>query len=134
MRPIAADAFAHGAHKGLERPRSDTGFRVRCNIRSVNYPERCFNSIPARECFSTRMRMTRRTMSDRGESFSTSNRFGSETLPGCGVHGGNRVPPGQNQNTDSSDENHYDYCDPKASNHCSFTLLHKCRRIRLLTR
>src|SRR5271165_1091429 len=73
-------------------------------------------------------------MSDRGESSSTSNRFGSETLPGCGVHGGNRVPPGQNQNTDSSDENHYDYCDPKASNHCSLTLLHKCRGIRLLTR
>ena len=48
MRPIAGDAFAHGAQKGFERPCSNTGFRVRSNIRSINDPERRVYSIPAR--------------------------------------------------------------------------------------
>ena len=34
------------------RPRSDTGFRIRSNIRSINNPERCLYSVSAREWLS----------------------------------------------------------------------------------
>src|ERR1700733_4523116 len=80
MRPVASDAFAHGADKGLTRPCPDAAFRVRSNIRPVDDPERRIYSIPPRESLSAGSRMTRGTMSSRGEGLSFGNRLSRESL------------------------------------------------------
>ena len=93
MRPIAGDALAHGALKGPERSCPDTGFRVRGNIRPIDDPERRVYSIPASEWLSAGARVTRRTVSGRGQSFSLSNRPGREALWDWAAYEANLRPP-----------------------------------------
>src|SRR5580704_14232085 len=123
MRPIAGDAFVHGADKGFQRPCSDTGFRVRSNIRSIDDPERCVYSIPAGEGLSPGTGVARGAMSSRGKSFPASNGLGREACRGGPLYRRNHPPPGQEQEASQPQNSHCENSDRNASNHCT-PLLH----------
>src|ERR1700730_7264759 len=107
MRPVASDAFAHGADKGLNRPCPDTGFQVRSNIRPIDDPERRIYSISARESQSAASRMTRGAMSSRGQRLSFGHRLRREFLWGWALKWGDHRPPRHKQEAGYYYNSHY---------------------------